>query len=121
MSEDRDRSEHELGRDQHERAEVVEHIVREVESELDDPKYPVQSDELAEEYATQPIDAVNETETLGDVFDRVGEKFDSRQEVREALYAEITGEAAGPEEYNPERDVDALEAELDEEDPLDEP
>lgn len=119
MSDERDRSEHDVGGGQHERAEVVENIVQTVENELDDPKYPVQSDELAEMYARQPLDAVNETETLGDVFDRIGEKFDSRQEVREALYGEITGEAAGPGEYNPQREVEALNEELADEDPTD--
>lgn len=105
----------------HERAEIVEGLVREVESKLDDPKYPVRSEELAEEYADQPIDLPNETETLGDVFDRVGQKFDSRQDVREALYGEITGEAAGPEEYNPERDLDRLDEEISGEEPMDSP
>lgn len=47
--------------------------------------------------------------------------FDSRQDVREVLYGEITGEAAGTEEYNPERDLDALEEELGSEDPMDRP
>ena len=108
-------------RRQRQRAEIVEDVVREVESRLDDPKYPVRGEELAQAYADHPLDLPNETETLGDVFDRVGEKFDSRQDVREALYGELTGEAAGAEEYNLERDLDRLEAELGSEDPLDQP
>lgn len=106
---------------QSERADIVEGLLQEVESQLDDPKYPVRSEELAEMYADQPMDLPNETETLGDVFDRVGEKFDYRQDVREALYGEITGEAAGPAEYNPERDLDQLDQEVGSEDPLDKP
>ena len=108
-------------RRQRQRAEIVEDVVREMESRLDDPKYPVRGEELAQAYADQPLDLPNETETLGDLFDRVGERFDSRQDVREALYGELTGEAAGAEEYNLERDLDQLEAELGSDDPLDQP
>ncbi len=119
--EDPERVDREAAKRKRDRADIVENILQDVESKLDDPKYPVRSEELAEEYAEQPIDLPNETETLGDVFDRVGEKFDSRQDVREVLYGEITGEAAGAEEYNPERDLDALEEELGSEDPMDQP
>ena len=93
---------------QHDRAERVERIVEAFETKLEDRSYPVSSAELGAEYADQPIDLPNETETVGDVFDRLGDEFDSAAEAREALYGELTGETAGREEYNPERPVEGL-------------
>lgn len=91
----------------HERAEEVEHVLDETEALLRDQKYPVTTEELASEYADQPLDLVNETESLGSVFDRMTDKeeFESSAEVREALYNELTGSADGrtDDEYNEER------------------
>ncbi|PSQ10454.1 hypothetical protein BRC93_09575 [Halobacteriales archaeon QS_5_70_15] len=64
----------------------------EFETGLEDRSYPVSSAELGAEYADQPIDLPNETETVGDVFDRLDQEFDSAAEAREALYGELTGE-----------------------------
>lgn len=97
---------------QHERTESVEGMLGEAGQMLGEHKYPATSEELAAEYGDQPLDLQNETESLGSVFDRlVDERFESAEEAREAVYNEITGEAAGAEEYNDERDL----AELDEE------
>jgi hypothetical protein len=97
---------------QRERTESVEGMLGEAGQMLSEHKYPATSEELAAEYGDQPLDLQNETESLGSVFDRlVDERFESAEEAREAIYNEITGEAAGPEEYNDERDL----AELDEE------
>jgi hypothetical protein len=94
---------------QRERTESVETMLGEAGELLGEHKYPATSEELAIEYGDQPLDLANETESLGSVFDRlVDERFESAEEAREAVYGEITGEAAGPEEYNDQRDLDAL-------------
>lgn len=91
---------------QRERTESVEDMLGEAGRMLGEHKYPATSEELAAEYGDQPLDLQNETESLGSVFDRlVDERFESAEEAREAVYGEITGEAAGPEEYNDERDL----------------
>lgn len=92
-----------------ERAELAEHASRELERRFNEFNYPVSSEELAVEYGDETIDLANETESLGSVFDRlVDEQYESPTEVREAVYGEITGKAAGMEEYNAERDLDAV-------------
>ncbi len=54
----------------------------------------------------------NETESLGSVFDRLaGEQYDTPEDVREAVYGEITGQAGGPNEANTERDLTEPDAE----------
>ncbi|MFC6718689.1 hypothetical protein ACFQGT_15640 [Natrialbaceae archaeon GCM10025810] len=94
------------------RAEKTESILEDVERHLGELEYPVQSEEIATEYGDEPIDMPNETESLGSVFDRLaGEEFDSPEEVREAVYGEITGEAGNPNEANAERDLDRLDEE----------
>lgn len=116
MPEDKDPNER-----RHERTEGVEEIVQDFEDRLEDHKFPVTSEELAVEYGDQPIDLPNETENLGDVFDRLGQEFESPQAVREAVYNELTGEAAGPEEYNDEREIRELDEAVSEEEPMDKP
>ncbi len=104
-----DRAEDRIGQRKSEVADHTESILDDVERDLGDLEYPVTSEELATEYADEPIDMPNETESLGSVFDRlVGEQFDSPAEVREAAYGEITGEAGSPNEANPERDLGEL-------------
>jgi len=94
---------------QRERTESVESMLGEAGELLGEHKYPATSEELATEYGDQPLDLANETESLGSVFDRlVDERFESADEAREAVYGELTGEAAGPEEYNDQRDLDEL-------------
>lgn len=95
-----------------ERAEHSESILDDVESHLGELEYPITSEEIASEYGNEPIDMPNETETLGSVFDRLAnEEYDSPEEVREAVYGEITGEAGSPNEANTERDLDELDDE----------
>ncbi|WP_226012668.1 DUF5789 family protein [Halomicrobium salinisoli] len=95
----------------HERTETIEDMLGDA-GMFDDMKYPVRGEELAVEYGDQSIDMPNETESLGSVFDRlVDEEFGSPQEVREAVYDAVTGEAAGPEEYNDERELSEIEDE----------
>jgi len=92
----------------HDRTETVEDMLGDV-GMLDESKYPATSEELAVEYADQELDLVNETESLGSVFDRlVDERFESPDEAREAVLNELTGEAGGPAEYNDERAVDPI-------------
>ena len=98
---------------QRERTERVEDMLGDAGRMLGEHKYPATSEELASEYGDQSIDLANETESLGSVFDRlVDERFESAEEAREAVYNELTGEAGGPEEYNDERDLDELDAEV---------
>jgi len=98
---------------QHDRTESVEDMLGEAGKMLGEHKYPATSEELATEYGDQPLDLQNETESLGSVFDRlVDERFESADEAREAIYNEITGEAAGPEEYNDERAVGELDEDV---------
>ena len=95
---------------QHERTEHVENILNRVDGLLDEDKYPTTSEELAAEYADEPLDLPNETESLGSVFDRlVDERFETPEEARELLYRELTGPAGTSNEYNEQRDLEQLE------------
>ena len=109
---DRDRVQDRAEQRQSERADHTESIFAAVERDLGELEYPVTSEELATEYATEPIDIPNETESIGSVFDRlVDEQYDSPAAVREAAYGELTGEADSPNEANLERDLDELDDE----------
>lgn len=89
-----------------ERTDHVEAALARTDELLGEHKYPTTSEELATEYADEKFDLPNETESLGSVFDRlVDERYESAAEAREAVYNELTGEAAGNEEYNDERDL----------------
>jgi hypothetical protein len=96
-----------------ERAKSVERMSADLGAKFfDEYKYPATSEELATEYGDEEIDLANETESVGDVFDRlVDERYESADEVREAIYNELTGEAGGPEEYNDERALSDLDDE----------
>lgn len=97
-----------------ERAERVESILDETDTLTRDRKFPVTSEELATEYSNQPSDLSNETESLGSVFDRLDDRreFESAEEVREAVYGELTGQAGGRTEsdveYNQERELQEI-------------
>ena len=98
----RDRVQDRATERQRERAERTESILEDVERHLGTVEYPVTTEELATEYADQPIDLPNETESLGSVFDRlVDEEFDSHEEVRETVYGEIAHDVGGGGEANP--------------------
>jgi hypothetical protein len=115
---DRDRAQDRASERKHERAESVERVMDSVEEDLEGRKYPVRSEELAEEYADQPIDVPNETESLGSVFDRMTNtdrtEFDTAEEVREAIYGELSGRTPGKSEANEGRSVEELDEQTDE-------
>ncbi|WP_049921474.1 DUF5789 family protein [Halopiger djelfimassiliensis] len=109
---DRDRAQDRAEQRKSRRADRTESILGDVERHLGDLEYPTTSEEIAAEYGNEPIDMPNETESLGSVFDRLtGEEFEDPEEVREAVYGEITGEAGSPNEANPERDLTELDEE----------
>lgn len=106
---DPDRVQENAKRRQHERTEHVEKILSRADDLLGEQKYPTTSEELATEYADEPLDLPNETESLGSVFDRlVDERFETPEDAREALYRELTGPAGPNAEYNEERDLQQL-------------
>lgn len=108
----RDRAQDRAEQRKSRRADETESILEDVERHLGELEYPTTSEEIASEYGSEPIDMPNETESLGSVFDRLaGEEYDSPEEVREAIYGEVTGEAGGRQEANPERDLDQLDEE----------
>lgn len=108
MAEDPDPQAEAAARDR-DRTERIEELLIEVEEELEDPKYPVAGEEVAAAYARQATDLPDETESLGDAFDRLtDEEYATPAEVKEALYNALTGEEAGPEEYEDERPLDEL-------------
>jgi hypothetical protein len=92
-----------------ERAESAERASRELEGDFNEFEYPVSSEDLAIEYADREIEMANETESLGSVFDRLaGEQYDSPEQVREAVYGELTGQAGTMNEANAERDLEGM-------------
>lgn len=96
-------------RRQRDRTDHVERVLDRAEEVLRDHKYPVTSEELATEYADQPLDLPNETESMGSVFDRVvDEEFESAEQAREAMYGAITGPAGTDAEFNDQRDLEGL-------------
>ena len=115
MSEDgpsRDRAQDRAEQRKSSRADETESILERVERDLGELEYPITSEEIAAEYGNEPIDMPNETESLGSVFDRLsGEEYGSPEEVREAVYGEITGQAGSPNEANLERDLSTLDEE----------
>ena len=71
MVEDPEHVDREATKRKRDRADVVENILQDVESTLDDPKYPVQSEELAEEYNRErDLDALEEELGSEDPMDR---------------------------------------------------
>ncbi len=89
---------------QRERAQHAENIYERVDGLLGDEKYPTTSEELAVTYGDTMLDLPNETESLGDVFDRLGdERYESASEAREAVVEEVTGTAAGSTAVDSER------------------
>ncbi|ELY40488.1 DUF5789 family protein [Natronorubrum tibetense] len=108
----RDRAQDRAEQRKSERADETESILDDVERHLGDLEYPTTSEEIAAEYGNEPIDMPNETESLGSVFDRLaGEQYDTPEELREAVYGEITGQAGSPNEANTERDLTGLDEE----------
>ncbi|MFW5957033.1 MAG: hypothetical protein ACOCQ7_01205 [Natronomonas sp.] len=93
-------------RKQKERAEAVQNLLDDVDPDLDEHAYPVASEDLATHYGNTELDLPNETESLGDVFDRLADDYDTPQEARASVLKEISGMAVDSAEFNPERDLD---------------
>lgn len=103
-----------------ERAERVEGTLEAMDTAVEGSSYPTNASSLKAAYSDARSEVANETESLGDVFDRlVPEEYDTPEDAREAILGELTG-AAGDErgdlaEYNPERELDEMERREDEE------
>jgi hypothetical protein len=94
-------------RAKHERAAAVERVLRSVDPDLDGHAYPVRREELAARYGDTTVELPNETESLGDVFDRLTDaEYDTAREAKAAAIGEIAGVSLNADEYNPERDLD---------------
>lgn len=108
---------------QRDRAEAAESAAEdEFSGMLSGHKYPATSEELATEYAQDPVDMPNETESIGSVFDRLeGERYETAEEAEEALYNELTGSEGGDEEYNDERDLTEVQESVGREEEGDQP
>lgn len=91
---------------QRELAAAAERVLRAVDPDLEAHSYPVRREELAARYGDTTVTLPNETESLGDVFDRLTDReYDTPQEAKAAVVGEIAG-VDGPNEYNSERDLD---------------
>lgn len=98
-------------RNQRERAEAVERVLREVDPDLEAHSYPVRREELAARYGDTTVELPNETESLGDVFDRLTDRgYETAREARAAAVGEIAGAPVEGDEYNVERDLGPEEA-----------
>lgn len=94
-----------LGDTQHEQAENTEHILRSVDPDLEEHSYPVTTEELSNQYRGTEFDIANETESWGSVFDRMRDRhteFETPDEAREALVAEVQRMDAYDEEWTDE-------------------
>lgn len=94
-------------------AEHVEGTLEAAEAAVSGQRYPTDASSLKAEYATARDEVTNETESLADVFDRlVPEQYETPEEAREAVLGELTGRAGFEHgdlaEYNPERELDAM-------------
>ncbi|WP_232686767.1 hypothetical protein [Halobacterium zhouii] len=102
---------------ENERAEHTEETLEAVDAVVGNSSYPTNASELNETYGNTPGDLRNETESLGDVFDRMApdQEYETEQEAREAVLAELEGESgAGPgdrAEYSSDEELDALDSE----------
>lgn len=94
-------------RAQRERAAAVERVLREVDPDLEAHSYPVRREALAARYGDTIVELPNETESLGDVFDRLTDReYESAREARAAAVGEIAGVSVDSDGYNLERDLD---------------
>lgn len=80
-----------------EKAESVEQLLESVDPALEQHAYPVERSELAARYAETPLELPNDTESLGDVFDRLAdERYDSAAEAKVAVLNAVTDETNDP-------------------------
>ncbi|MFB6071706.1 MAG: hypothetical protein ABEJ88_01925 [Halobacterium sp.] len=94
-------------------AEHVEGTLQAMESAVRGSSYPTNASSLRAAYSTARDEVPNETEALGDVFDRlVPEEYETPEDAREAILGELTGRAGFEHgdlsEYNLERELDAM-------------
>lgn len=98
------------------RAEHTEETLEAVDAVVGNSSYPTNASELNTTYGDTRGDLRNETESLGDVFDRMApdEEYETEAEAREAVLAELEGESgAGPgdrAEYSSDRELDAMDS-----------
>jgi hypothetical protein len=94
-------------RNQHERAAAVERVLLSVDPDMEAHSYPVRREELAARYGDTTVELPNETESLGDVFDRLNDaEYGTAREARAAAVGEIAGVSLAPDGYTVERHVD---------------
>lgn len=94
-------------RNQRERAAAVERLLRSADPDLEAHSYPVRREELAARYGDTAVELPNETESLGDVFDRLTDReYATAREAKAAAIGEIAGVSLEPDEYNPGQDLD---------------
>lgn len=100
-----------------ERAEHTEETLAAVAAVVGRSSYPTNPSELNETYSDTRGDLPNETESVGDAFDRMAsdEEYETEEEAREAILAELEGEsAAGPgdrAEYRSDEELNTRESE----------
>ena len=86
------------------RADRAERVLEEFVAWIEDRSYPVSGEELAAAYADRPTNGTDGS--VGAAVDRLDGEYDSLAEVREALYDELTGRAAGGEADDAGRSVE---------------
>jgi hypothetical protein len=100
----------------HERAQHTEETLEAVDAVVGNSSYPTNASELNTTYGDTRGDLRNETESLGDVFDRMApdEEYETEAEAREAVLSELEGESgAGPgdrAEYSSDEELDAMDS-----------
>ena len=104
-------------RRKHERAQHTEETLEAVDAVVGRSSYPTNASELNATYGDTRDDLPNETESLGDVFDRMApeKEYETEAEARKAVLTELEGESgAGPgdrAEYRSDEELDALDSE----------
>lgn len=90
----------------HEQAEAVREILDSVDPALEEHAYPTDPEELSARYGETPVELPNETESLGDVFDRLSDdEYGSPGAVREAVLREVSGASLDPTVAGSEREA----------------
>jgi hypothetical protein len=95
----------------HEHVEAVEEILDTVDPALEEHAYPVNSEELSAQYGETVLELPSETESLGDVFDRLsGTEYETAREIKRAVVGavadneEVTAESFDLEKFDVRRD-----------------
>ena len=81
----------------HEHVEAVEEILDAVDPALEEHAYPVNSEDLSAQYGETILELPNETESLGSVFDRLGDdEYDSPMAAKEAVLDAVSAASPDP-------------------------